>query len=102
MAYVSEVFEELVAYSLILDAGCVVLVVIALHREVPVEVAGQLRATTCTSHKKASQVRELGEKFYRIVKIRHKISTGKCINNQLKSPIMTFHLSPIESMEIFV
>lgn len=65
LPYVSEVLEELVAYSLVLDACCVVLMVVALHREVPVEVAGQLRATTCTGHEEASQVGELGgrEKF---------------------------------------
>ncbi len=59
LAYVSEVLEELVANSLVLDTSCVVLVVVALHREVPVEVAGQLRATTRTSNKEASQVGEL-------------------------------------------
>lgn len=59
MTYISEIFKELIAYSLILDAGSVVLVVVALDREKPVKVVSQLRAATGTGHKETSKVGEL-------------------------------------------
>ena len=59
--YISEILQKFVAYSLILDACCVVFVVIALNREVPVEVAGQLCATTGTCHEETRQVWKLEE-----------------------------------------
>lgn len=63
LIYISEIFQELVSYSLVLDASCVVLVVVALHREVPIEIAGELGTTTSTGDEETSQVWKLDEKI---------------------------------------
>lgn len=59
LTYILQSFQELEADSLVLDAARVFLDVVALHGEVPVEVAGQLGAVTRTPYQETCQVSEL-------------------------------------------
>ena len=57
--HILQVIEELEPYPLVLDPAPLVFVLRALHREVPVEVVGELRAAAGPGNQEAGQIGEL-------------------------------------------